>query len=113
MKVDRSRTMVWSAPAASPAPPCCPEDYGQQCFASATVRGACSDWRARPANCVSHSQISHWGETNVDTMPLALKLNSLTNEIRERLGRSPAQKPVNGSRMEHNCTAHDRRVAQE
>ena len=63
-------------------------------------------------NAVSHSQISHWGEPNVDTMPLPLKLNSLINEIRERLGRSPhksrlAQKPVNGSRAcEHHLKAH-------
>ena len=44
---------------------------------------------------------------------LATQTQQPHNEIRERLGRSPAQKPVNGSRMEHNCTAHDRRVAQE
>ena len=92
MKVDRSRTIGVERPRRLASAAVLPRGLWTAMLRVRDRAGSFSDWRAHSANSVSHSQISHWGEPNVGTMPLPLKLNSLINEIRERLGRSPAQK---------------------
>ena len=111
MKVDRSRTIGVERPRRLASAAVLPRDYGQECFAFATVRGACSDWRARSANSVSHLQISHWGEPNVDTMPLPLKLNSLINEFESAsvAARHKSRLTVRAGKRNSTAHAHDRK----